>query len=121
MLITLGFVNGFTPTAVVGVTMQLFNAMYIFSTQVYTTESFGTKIRNTAVGVCVGTGRLASAIWMGYTAFFYALLGFSGLFVVMGGCLFLIMIAVLIFGHNTSKRTLEDISGEKTPQAAAAR
>jgi hypothetical protein len=103
LLTTLGFVNGFTSTAIVGVAMQLFNAMYIFSTQVYTTESFGTKIRNTAVGVCVGTGRLASAVWMGYMAVFYAFLGFSGL-----------------FGHNTSKRTLEDISGEAAPQAAAA-
>lgn len=120
LLTTLGFVNGFTSTAIVGVAMQLFNAMYIFSTQVYTTESFGTKIRNTAVGVCVGTGRLASAVWMGYMAVFYAFLGFSGLFVVLGGGLFLIMIGVLIFGHNTSKRTLEDISGEAAPHAAAA-
>ena len=121
LLVTLGFVNRFASTAIVGVTMSLFNAMYIFSAQVYTTESFGTKIRNTAVGVCIGTGRLGAAAWMAYMAFFYALLGFSGLFIVLGGCLLIMMIAVLIFGHNTSKKTLEDISGEKAPQTAAAR
>ena len=73
------------------------------------------------MGVCIGTGRLGAAAWMAYMAFFYALLGFSGLFIVLGGCLFIMMIAVLVFGHNTSKKTLEDISGEKAPQAAAAR
>ena len=121
LITTLGFVNGFTPTAIVGVAMQLCLPMYIFSTQVYTTESFGTKLRNTAVGLCVGTGRLASAVWMGFMAGMYAFLGFSGLFIVLGGSLFVVMIGVLVFGHNTSKRTLEDISGEAEPQAAVAR
>jgi hypothetical protein len=57
---------------------------------------------------------------MAFIAGIYASLGFSGLFVVLGASLFAVMVGLLIFGHNTSKRSLEDISAGAEPHAAAA-
>ena len=87
--------------------------MYFFASQVYTAESFGTDIRNTATGAIIGTGRFATAIWMVFIAGMYGALGFSGFLTLMAGVLFAMMVALLAFGHRTSRRSLEEIAGEK--------
>ena len=112
LIAVLGFAQGFTQMAYVGLALQLVNPMYYFSSQVYTTESFGTSIRSTATGVIIGVGRLSTAIWMLCIASLYMALGFSGFLSMTGGCIVLVMIGVLVFGHSTSKRSLEEISGE---------
>jgi putative MFS transporter len=113
LLTILGFISGFLPMAFVGLLANLCNPIYYFSCQVYTTESYATNLRSTATGVVMGASRLATAVWMIYIAAMYNAWGFSGFLAFTGACLFVVQIGLLLFGHQTSRRSLEAISGER--------
>lgn len=109
---TLGFTTGFAVMAVLGLITQLSSPISYFSSQVYSAESFATNMRSTAQGAVIGAGRIAAALWLAFTANMYGALGFSGFLTLTAACLFAVMIGVLLFGHQTSRRSLEAISEE---------
>jgi putative MFS transporter len=110
--VVLGFVGGFAPIATAGLVTQIFSAIYYFVIQVYSAESYATNMRSTSHGAVIAVGRLSGAVWLLYTASMAKALGFTGFIVLTGACIFILQFFVMGFGHKTSRRTLESISGE---------
>ncbi|MFD0118861.1 MFS transporter [Streptomyces sp. NPDC058320] len=84
-------------------------ALYAYSPEVYPTA-----IRATGTGAASAFGRIggiAAPITIGVL---YATVGFSGVFTMVTGALVVGAAAVLLFGVNTSGRTLEELTERHT-------
>lgn len=85
----------------------------------YTPEVYATSIRATGMGAASAFGRIggiAAPIIIGIA---YASIGFAGVFALTTAVLGVGVLAVLIFGLATAKRTLEEIAGEVTQASSA--
>lgn len=78
----------------------------------YLAENFPTHIRNNAVGMIFGTGRLLSSITQLSVAGLFATYGWFGINVIDALLLFIPAILILLWGEKTSGKSLEELNEE---------
>lgn len=83
----------------------------------YTAESFPTGIRNTAVGIVQGFGRLGMIVFQLPTYWLAEAYGRSGVY-LLAGALLLLLVPLLVFStENTAGKSLEELNVEAPPAA----
>ena len=94
----------------IGFILTIFTTAQAFILASYTTESYPTKIRNSANGLHQAIARMSVAGTQVGIPLVYAAYGFVGVFTVMGSVLLVPIIFVLTWGLRTGGKSLEEIS-----------
>lgn len=79
----------------------------------YLAENFPTHIRNNAVGMIFGTGRLLASVSQLYVAVMFAAYGWFGINVIDAMLFFIPAVLILLWGEKTSGKTLEELNAEE--------
>jgi putative MFS transporter len=96
---------------VLGVLINLCNSTLSLCYHTYQNEVFPTRIRARAAGVVYSFSRLG-AMFSGFLiAFLLRDHGVNGVFAMIVGCMVIVMVAIGVFGPNTNRKSLEEISG----------
>jgi MFS transporter, putative metabolite:H+ symporter len=95
---------------VLGILITLMNSLLGYSSHVYQAELFPTRMRARAVGFVYSWGRLSTAFTSLVIGFLFQRFGTAGVFGLIACAMFVVVIAVGVFGPHTRGLTLEQIS-----------
>jgi MFS transporter, putative metabolite:H+ symporter len=95
---------------VLGILITLMNSLLGYSSHAYQAELFPTRMRARAVGFVYSWGRLSTALTSLIIGFLFQRFGSAGVFGLIAFSMFIVVIAVAVFGPNTRGLTLEQIS-----------
>jgi len=95
---------------VLGILITLMNSLLGYSSHAYQAELFPTRMRARAVGFVYSWGRLSTALTSLIIGFLFQRFGSAGVFGLIAFSMFMVVIAVAVFGPNTRGLTLEQIS-----------
>jgi putative MFS transporter len=93
-----------------GILITLMNSLLGYSSHVYQAELFPTRMRARAVGFVYSWGRLSTAFTSLVIGFLFQRFGTAGVFGLIAFAMFVVVIAVGVFGPHTRGLTLEQIS-----------
>ena len=82
----------------------------VFGLFIYTAESFPTGIRNTAVGIVQGVGRLGMIAFQLPTYLLAEAYGRSGVYLLVGALLLLLVPLLFFSTENTAGKSLEELN-----------
>jgi len=95
---------------VLGILITLMNSLLGYSSHAYQAELFPTRMRARAVGFVYSWGRLSTAFTSLVIGFLFQRFGTVGVFGLIAFAMFVVVIAVGVFGPHTRGLTLEQIS-----------
>jgi putative MFS transporter len=98
------------PIVVFGFLVAMFLQTFAPLLYAYTPETYPTEIRNSAVGLAYGIGRLANTVGPLLVAFLFSHYGYTSVFVYIAACWALVAITIGGFGARTKGRLLEQLS-----------
>ena len=93
-----------------GILIMLMNSLLGYSSHAYQAELFPTRIRARAVGFVYSWGRLSTAFTSLVIGFLFQRFGTAGVFGLIAFSMFMVVIAVAVFGQHTRGLALEQIS-----------
>ena len=93
-----------------GILLTLSNNLMSTAFHTYQPELYPTRVRALAVGFVYSWSRLSVVFSAFVIAFFLDRFGVPGVFALIAGSMVVVMLAIGIFGPNTSNRALEEIS-----------
>src|SRR4029077_11930225 len=96
--------------AVLGILITLMNSLRGYSLNEYQREFFPTRIRARAVGFVYSWGRLSTALTSLIIGFLFQRYGPAGVFALIALAMFVVVVAVAVFGQHTRGLALEQIS-----------
>jgi putative MFS transporter len=95
---------------VLGILITLMNSLLGYSSHAYQAELFPTRMRARAVGFVYSWGRLSTAFTSLIVGFLFQRSGSAGVFALIALAMFVVVVAVGVFGPRTRGLTLEQIS-----------
>jgi len=106
------FATHTTPLGLVvlGILITLMNSLLGYSSHAYQAELFPTRMRARSVGFVYSWGRLSTAFTSLVIGFLFQRFGTAGVFGLIAFSMFMVVIAVAVFGPHTRGLTLEQIS-----------
>ncbi|MBP2641004.1 MAG: major facilitator superfamily 1 [Firmicutes bacterium] len=102
--------TSFWPLTIAGfclISSVMANGFITFS---YIAESYPTKMRNTATGIQMSAGRLATSFMQPVVPIVFAGYGFFGVYGLVASLCVLPLLVVLVWGIRTGGKSLEEIS-----------
>ena len=93
-----------------GILIMLMNSLLGYSSHAYQAELFPTRMRARAVGFVYSWGRLSTAFTSLVIGFLFQRFGTAGVFGLIAFSMFMVVIAVAVFGQHTRGLALEQIS-----------
>ena len=93
-----------------GILIMLMNSLLGYSSHAYQAELFPTRMRARAVGFVYSWGRLSTAFTSLVIGFLFQRFGTAGVFALIAFSMFMVVIAVAVFGQHTRGLALEQIS-----------